>query len=113
MADTRKITANAQHLLSPPTDNAEAGNGGAARSRRQVLGQGALVAGVVAAAGSLPVSARAADKMPKAQAGYKDSSAGEKECDRCAQFQPPSACKIVDGAISPSGSCNYFTAKPA
>jgi hypothetical protein len=81
-------------------------------SRRQILGRGALAIGIVAAVGSLPTSGRAAFKVQKAQAGYKDTPAGGNECDRCIQFLPPSACKIVDGAGRPSGSCNYFAAKP-
>jgi hypothetical protein len=28
------------------------------------------------------------------------------------QFQPPASCKLVDGSISPSGSCDFFAPKP-
>jgi hypothetical protein len=51
-------------------------------------------------------------KLPPAQAGYRTSPRGAARCDLCAQFQPPSACKIVAGAVSPSGSCDFFVAKP-
>lgn len=56
--------------------------------------------------------AQAAAKVPKSQAGYKDAPRSGMRCDRCLQFQPPAACKIVDGAISPSGWCDFFAPKP-
>jgi hypothetical protein len=39
---------------------------------------------------------------------YQDHPDGDKRCDKCEQFQPPSACKMVDGTISPQGSCRIF-----
>jgi hypothetical protein len=51
-------------------------------------------------------------KVSQAQAGYKNSPRGGLSCDKCLQFQPPSACKIVDGSVVPSGSCNFFAARP-
>ena len=53
-----------------------------------------------------------AGKIPQAQAGYSARPRGGEECDKCLQFQPPTACKIVDGVVSPSGSCNFFGPKP-
>jgi hypothetical protein len=79
-------------------------------SRRRVLGVGALIAGAGAAGFALPAAANA--KQSQGEAGYKNSPTGTKQCDKCVQFQPPSACKIVEGAISPTGSCNFFAAKP-
>jgi len=32
-------------------------------------------------------------------------------CDGCVNFQPPNACKFVEGNISPSGWCQLFAAK--
>jgi hypothetical protein len=80
-------------------------------SRRTVLtnGLGAALLGSGLAAGA----ATAAAKVPKAQAGYKDAARAAMRCDRCLQFQPPTSCKIVDGAISPSGSCDFFAPKPS
>jgi hypothetical protein len=76
-------------------------------SRRDVLRSSAiLVGGAGAALASRP--AAAASKVPQSQAGYKSVATGGARCDRCAQFQPPSGCKIVAGAISPSGSCDFF-----
>jgi hypothetical protein len=39
---------------------------------------------------------------------YQDHPDGDKRCDKCTQFQPPDACKVVDGSISPQGSCRIF-----
>ena len=78
-------------------------------SRRRLLGRG--VAGAAAAAIAAGVAgerAWAAYKVPKSQAGYKEVARGGARCDRCIQFLPPSGCKIVDGAVSPQGSCNFF-----
>jgi hypothetical protein len=83
-------------------------------SRRGMLCSGAvlLCAGAVLPGLTLASEAVAAAKVPQGQAGYQSSPRGEARCDKCLQFQPPSACKIVDGAVSPSGSCNFFAARP-
>jgi hypothetical protein len=56
--------------------------------------------------------ARAAAKVSKSQADYQDTPRGGVRCDRCVQFEAPAACKIVDGPVSPSGSCSFFAPKP-
>ncbi len=83
-------------------------------SRRGVLGRG-VVLGLVGAIGGQLVSARrafAGAKMAKQDAGYRDAPRGSARCDRCVQFQPPESCNVVQGAISPSGSCTLFAPKP-
>jgi hypothetical protein len=71
-----------------------------------------------AAGGALAVQlaatgpARAAAKIPKDQAGYKDTPRGSMRCDRCVQFKAPASCNVVDGAIAPAGSCDLFAPKP-
>ena len=37
------------------------------------------------------------------------SSRRRQTLDKCVQFQPPNACKVVDGTISPRGSCRIFS----
>ncbi len=83
-------------------------------SRRHVLRRGAVVIGAGAVIGAAGVcsGALAATKIPKNQAGYSDKPRGGNECDKCLQFQPPMGCDIVDGPVSPKGSCNFFGAKP-
>lgn len=79
-------------------------------SRRGFLLAGALALG---AETLLAPQTASAAKLAKAQAGYKDSPRAGARCDKCLQFQPPAACKLVDGAVSPSGSCNLFAPRPS
>jgi hypothetical protein len=53
-----------------------------------------------------------ATKISQSQAEYQSSPKGIRRCDKCLQFQPPAACKIVEGTISPAGSCDYFAPVP-
>ena len=55
-----------------------------------------------------PNTAAAAPKISKKAVAYQDHPDGDKECAKCAQFQPPDACKMVEGPISPQGSCRIF-----
>jgi hypothetical protein len=82
-------------------------------SRRGLLFRGFLYAVGGVAAGRLLAAdkAMAEDKVPKDQAGYRDAPRAGNRCDRCVQFQAPNGCKIVAGAVSPSGSCNFFAPK--
>ena len=56
-----------------------------------------------------PNTANAAPKISKAAVAYQDHPDGDKRCDKCVQFQAPDACKLVDGPVSPQGSCRIFT----
>jgi hypothetical protein len=79
-------------------------------SRRAVLGGTALAVGVAA---TTRASRRAAaeQKVSQADAKYQDQPKGQQRCEICLQFQPPNACRIVEGPISPAGWCQYFAAK--
>jgi hypothetical protein len=80
-----------------------------ARLSRRMLLQGA--ASAAGAATILAASAKQSGsvvKISQKAVNYQDHPDGDKRCDKCAQFQPPSACKMVDGAISPHGSCRIF-----
>jgi hypothetical protein len=74
-------------------------------SRRWLL-QGATV--IVGSLGATRNPVAAQPKISKLAVNYQDRPDGDKRCDRCVQFQPPDACKVVDGAISPQGSCRIF-----
>jgi hypothetical protein len=79
-------------------------------SRRSLLG------GVIGAAGILGATAnqtKGQPKISKVAVNYQDHPDGDKRCDKCAQFQPPDACKVVEGSISPQGSCRIFILKHA
>ena len=83
-------------------------------SRRAMLGRGIGLGLLGVFAGQLVPArrAQAAAKMDKQDAGYRDTPRGGMRCDRCVQFQPPEGCNVVQGAISPSGSCYLFAPKP-
>ena len=83
-------------------------------SRRRLLGRGIVIALLGAPIGQFALARRAMAgvKMAKQDAGYRDTPRGAMRCDRCVQFQPPESCNVVQGAISPSGSCSLFTPKP-
>ena len=57
-----------------------------------------------------PNFAAAAPKMSQKAVNYQDHPEGNKRCDNCLQFQPPDACKMVEGSISPQVSCRIFQA---
>ena len=74
-------------------------------SRRALLRSAVGATGVVAATLS---PALAQPKISKVAVNYQDHPDGDKRCDKCIQFQPPDACKLVEGSISPQGSCRIF-----
>ena len=84
----------------------EPGKGSVRVSRRSLLRGTAAAASLLCAKVEL---AEAQPKISKVAVNYQDHPDGEKRCDKCIQFQPPDACKLVDGAISAQGSCRIFT----
>jgi hypothetical protein len=76
--------------------------------RRAVLQYALTAACGAAICGASPNVAFAAPKISKKAVAYQDQPDGEKRCEKCAQFQPPDACKMVEGPISPQGSCRIF-----
>ena len=79
-------------------------------SRRMVLTDTAVALGVAAAATAVSQS-MAQVKISQATANYQNTPKGDQRCDRCVNFQPPNACKFVQGDISPSGWCQLFVKK--
>lgn len=79
-------------------------------SRRRVLTVGVGVAGT-AVIGTL--TAAQAAKVPQKAVKYQDTPKGEQRCENCALFEAPSACKTVDGTVSPQGWCIVYAKKPA
>ena len=61
-----------------------------------------MLQGAVGAAGAATIIAAspnfavAAPKMSQKAVNYQDHPEGDKRCDKCVQFQPPNACKVVD-----------------
>ena len=78
-------------------------------SRRAALTRTALALGT--AAGMTIRRAGAQQKVAQAAAQYQDQPKGQQKCDGCVAFEPPNACKLVQGTISPSGWCLLFSPK--
>jgi hypothetical protein len=69
----------------------------------------AVGAAIIGGLGPNVASAQA--KVAQSAVSYQDKPKGTQRCDACNLFQPPSACKVVDGAVSPQGWCSLFSAK--
>jgi hypothetical protein len=88
----------------------QTGDNGRRISRRVMLSGAALSLG--AATGALVVSpAPAQQKLTQADAKYQTTPKDGQHCGGCVNFQPPNACKFVQGDISPNGWCQLFGAK--
>jgi anaerobic selenocysteine-containing dehydrogenase len=79
-------------------------------SRRDFLFVAAVGSGTLLGA-SLAASPAAAAKMSPKAMSYRPNPNGNQTCANCANFQPPASCKVVDGAISPSGWCILYRPK--
>jgi hypothetical protein len=58
----------------------------------------------------------AGDKLPKSDVKYQDHPNGTEKCAQCKFFLPAKGdsdgtCQMVDGAISPNGWCEAYSAK--
>lgn len=51
------------------------------------------------------------NQVSKQVAQYQDKPNGQQSCSQCANFMPPSGCKLVTGPVSPSGWCKLFQPK--
>lgn len=48
-------------------------------------------------------------KLTREEAGYREESPdGALICAACADFVAPRYCSIIDGEVSPQGTCKYF-----
>ena len=83
-----------------------------ALSRRIILLRGAASAAGAAALFGSARNAHAA-KFPQTSpvVAYQDSPKDSHQCDGCIQWQPPNACQVVDGTISPTGWCKLWAKK--
>ena len=82
-----------------------------ARSRRIWLRAAVAVTGTTLAS-LVGQRARAQQKASKQAMKYQDKPNGDKQCSNCLHFQPPAACAVVDGTISPNGYCIAWVKKP-
>lgn len=79
-------------------------------SRRRMLKLAAFGTGVVIA-GSLASPGLAGSKVSKKVVNYQPTPKGKAKCSTCASFQPPSACKVVDGVVTPDAWCSIYAPK--
>ena len=76
--------------------------------------RGILRAGLTIVAGTaITATARAedAEKVAQELVQYQDQPKDGAKCSACAQWQPPAACVVVAGKISPEGWCVAFAPK--
>ena len=81
------------------------------RVSRRVALSGAAAALGSAAIATMVSQAAAQQKISQADATYQGTPKGDQHCSGCDNFQPPNACKFVEGDISPSGWCQLFVKK--
>ena len=78
-------------------------------SRRDFLFATAVGGGAALALAATP--AAASNKMSPRAMSYRPTPNGKQRCDNCANWQPPGACKLVDGPIVATGWCILYNPK--
>jgi len=73
---------------------------------------------LIAAAGAAPLLAgiagvEAAANVSQVAAHYQTTPKGDQFCGNCAHFVPPTACKLVEGGISPGGGADCMRKRRA
>ena len=81
--------------------------------RRSLLKSVPMIAGAIISAMAIPSRVFAQTKVSHETSKYQDQPKNGQQCSTCVQFEPPSACKIVESPISPNGWCQLYGAKPA
>jgi hypothetical protein len=76
-------------------------------SRRVMLTELALGAAAV----TTVTRASAQQKVSQADAKYQREPKGQQRCDNCINFQPPNACKLVEGDVISTGWCQLYAPK--
>ncbi|MGH8727531.1 MAG: high-potential iron-sulfur protein [Burkholderiales bacterium] len=78
-------------------------------NRRSLLKSMAALAGIAV----IPASKKAfSAKAPQASVQYQDKPKGDQQCDNCAHWEAPDACKVVEGKIAPKGWCAIWVKTP-
>jgi hypothetical protein len=79
-------------------------------SRRRLMRSAACAAGATAMFGASAQVALAA-KVPQKAVLYQDTPKGDHSCANCQLFEPPDACKNVEGPVKPEGWCSIWVPK--
>ena len=78
-------------------------------SRRTLFKAACGTVGTIALVG-LTSSEVLAAKMTKTAAHFQDGPHGDQQCSKCKNFEAPSTCKQVEGAVHATGWCTLFNA---
>jgi len=78
------------------------------RSRRGLLQAGL---GLLAAGGIADAAQAQSTKLAQNIVQYQQTPKDGNKCSACVNWEPPNACKIVDGTINPEGWCVAFAPK--
>lgn len=81
-------------------------------SRRGLL-RAAIVGGGLVFAAAIVSPTEASAKVSQRSVAYRGAPNGTARCVNCALWQPPAACKVVEGVISPNGWCSIYAPKKA
>ncbi|MGN6516142.1 MAG: twin-arginine translocation signal domain-containing protein [Rhizomicrobium sp.] len=92
-----------------PVPSTDTGKNAAHVSRRSLLHGATIAVGGMAIAMCRILPAVAL--MPQKAAHYQDKPKGPAKCSGCTHFEPPHACGIVAGNISPNGWCQFYVKK--
>ena len=84
----------------------------AKHSRRDIILLAATGVAAISVGGHAITPAFASSKMSQKDVQYQAKPKGAARCDGCIQWQPPAACKLVTGIISPAGWCAIYAPKP-
>jgi hypothetical protein len=68
----------------------------------------AVAGGGVLLATAIVAPTRASAKVAQRSVAYRGAPNGKARCANCTQWQPPAACKVVSGVISPNGWCSIY-----
>ncbi len=79
-------------------------------SRRDVF-HSALAIASAAGAIALSAAAEAQTKASQKLVAYQSTPKEGHSCATCQYFQPPDACKVVEGPIGAAGWCNLWAKK--
>ena len=80
-------------------------------SRRDMLRTGAMIAAGVAGVTAASSARAEEEKIAQELVQYQNTPKDGQECDKCAQWVDPDACKIVAGKINPKGYCVAYAPK--
>lgn len=80
-------------------------------ARKKVSRRTVLIAAACAAPALALTTGAAQAKMAQTAVRYQADPKDGHQCDGCAFFIAPNACKMVDGTIAPTGWCALYSAK--